>query len=77
MSQGSAPRQADLFRDKTEFCAPLVRPNSIHALLALPGAPSRKRPLLCPTRAPVATDVEAPGGSSSSGLITYHGLRVI
>ena len=34
MSQGSAPRQADLFRDTTEFCAPLVRPDSIHALLA-------------------------------------------
>lgn len=33
MSQGSAPRQADLFRDTTEFCAPLVRPDSIHALL--------------------------------------------
>ncbi len=34
MSQGSAPRQADLFRDTTEFCAPLVRADSIHALLA-------------------------------------------
>lgn len=34
MSQGSAPRQADLFRDTTEFCALLVRPDSIHALLA-------------------------------------------
>ena len=34
MSQGSAPRQADLFRDTTEFCAALVRPDSIHALLA-------------------------------------------
>ena len=34
MSQGSAPRQQDLFRDTTEFCAPLVRPDSIHALLA-------------------------------------------
>jgi hypothetical protein len=34
MSQGPAPRQADLFRDTTEFCAPLVRPDSIHALLA-------------------------------------------
>jgi len=33
MSQGSAPRQADLFRDTTGFCAPLVRPDSIHALL--------------------------------------------
>lgn len=33
MSQGTAPRQADLFRDTTEFCAPLVRPDSIHALL--------------------------------------------
>jgi Transposase DDE domain/Transposase domain (DUF772) len=33
MSQGSAPRQADVFRDTTEFCAPLVRPDSIHALL--------------------------------------------
>ena len=33
MSQGSAPRQADLFRDTAEFCAPLVRPDSIHALL--------------------------------------------
>jgi IS5 family transposase len=34
MSQGSTPRQADLFRDTSEFCAPLVRPDSIHALLA-------------------------------------------
>ena len=34
MSQGSAPRQADLFRDTSEFCAPLVRADSIHALLA-------------------------------------------
>ena len=33
MSQGSAPRQADVFRDTTEFCAPLVRQDSIHALL--------------------------------------------
>jgi len=34
MSQGSAPRQADLFRDTADFVAPLVRPDSIHALLA-------------------------------------------
>lgn len=33
MSQGSAPRQADLFRDTTEFVEPLVRADSIHALL--------------------------------------------
>jgi len=33
MSQGSAPRQADLFRDTTEFVEPLVRPDSIHGLL--------------------------------------------
>ena len=34
MSQGSAPRQADLFRDTSSFVEPLVRPDSIHALLA-------------------------------------------
>ncbi len=34
MSQGSAPRQADVFRDTSSFVAPLVRPDSIHALLA-------------------------------------------
>jgi len=34
MSQGSAPRQADLFRDTSAFVEPLVRPDSIHALLA-------------------------------------------
>ncbi len=34
MSQGSAPRQADLFRDTSSFVGPLVRPDSIHALLA-------------------------------------------
>jgi len=34
MSQGSAPRQADLFRDTSTFVEPLVRPDSIHALLA-------------------------------------------
>jgi hypothetical protein len=34
MSQGSTPRQADLFRDTTSFVEPLVRPDSIHALLA-------------------------------------------
>ena len=34
MSQGSAPRQADLFRDTAAFVEPLVRPDSIHALLA-------------------------------------------
>ena len=34
MSQGSVPRQADLFRDTTEFRAPLARADSIHALLA-------------------------------------------
>jgi hypothetical protein len=34
MSQGSAPRQADLFRDTSDFVAPLVRPDSIYALLA-------------------------------------------
>ena len=33
MSQGSAPRQADLFRDTNAFVEPLVRPDSIHALL--------------------------------------------
>jgi len=34
MSQGSAPRQADLFRDTSSFVEPLVRSGSIHALLA-------------------------------------------
>jgi hypothetical protein len=34
MSQGSAPRQADLFRDTSSFVEPLVRADSIHALLA-------------------------------------------
>ena len=34
MSQGSAPRQGDLFRDTASFVEPLVRPDSIHALLA-------------------------------------------
>lgn len=34
MSQGSAPRQADLFRDTSSFVEPLIRPDSIHALLA-------------------------------------------
>ncbi len=34
MSQGSAPRQADLFRDTASFVGPLVRSDSIHALLA-------------------------------------------
>ena len=33
MSQGSAPRQGDAFRDTSEFCAVLVRPDSIYALL--------------------------------------------
>ena len=33
MSQGSAPRQGDLFRDTASFVEPLVRPDSIHALL--------------------------------------------
>ena len=33
MSQGSAPRQGDVFRDTSEFCAPRIRPDSIHALL--------------------------------------------
>ena len=33
MSQGSAPRQGDAFRDTTEFCDPLVGPDSIYALL--------------------------------------------
>jgi hypothetical protein len=34
MSQGSAPRQADLFRNTSSFVEPLVRSDSIHALLA-------------------------------------------
>lgn len=34
MSQGSAPRQGDLFRDTASFVEPLVRPDSIHAMLA-------------------------------------------
>jgi hypothetical protein len=34
MSQGSTPRQADLFRDTSSFVEPLVRSDSIHALLA-------------------------------------------
>jgi hypothetical protein len=33
MSQGAAPRQGDLFRDTSSFVEPLVRPDSIHALL--------------------------------------------
>lgn len=33
MSQGSAPHQGDLFRDTSTFVEPLVRPDSIHALL--------------------------------------------
>ena len=33
MSQGSAPRQGDAFRDTSEFCGPLVSPDSIYALL--------------------------------------------
>jgi hypothetical protein len=33
MSQGSAPQHADLFRDTASFVEPLVRPDSIHALL--------------------------------------------
>ncbi len=37
MSQGPAPRQADLFRDTSSFVEPLVRPDSIHALLAREG----------------------------------------
>ena len=37
MSQGSAPRQTDLFHDTRSFVEPLDRPDSIHALLA-PGA---------------------------------------
>ena len=34
MSLGPAPSQGDVFRDTTEFCAPRVRTDSIHALLA-------------------------------------------
>jgi hypothetical protein len=33
MSLGSTPRQGDVFRDTTEFCAPRVRADSIYALL--------------------------------------------
>ncbi len=33
MSLGPAPRQGDVFRDTTEFCAPRVRADSIYALL--------------------------------------------
>ena len=33
MSLGPTPRQGDVFRDTTEFCAPRVRPASIYALL--------------------------------------------
>jgi Transposase DDE domain/Transposase domain (DUF772) len=33
MTLGSTPRQADVFRSTTEFCAPRVAPDSIHALL--------------------------------------------
>src|ERR1019366_7053234 len=33
MPRGPAPRQGDVFRDTSEFCAPLVRQDSIHALL--------------------------------------------
>lgn len=33
MSQGAAPNQSDLFRDTNAFVAPLVRPDSIFALL--------------------------------------------
>ncbi len=34
MSLGPTPRQGDVFRDTTEFCAPRVRTDSIYALLA-------------------------------------------
>ena len=33
MSLGSTPRQGDVFRSTTEFCAPRVAPDSIYALL--------------------------------------------
>ncbi len=33
MSLGSTPRQGDVFRSTTEFCAPRVKPDSIYALL--------------------------------------------
>jgi hypothetical protein len=33
MTLGSTPRQGDVFRSTTEFCAPRVASNSIHALL--------------------------------------------
>jgi hypothetical protein len=33
MTLGSTPRQADVFRSTTEFCAPRVAPDSIHGLL--------------------------------------------
>ena len=33
MSLGSTPRQGDVFRSTTEFCAPRVPADSIHALL--------------------------------------------
>ncbi len=33
MTLGSTPRQADVFRSTTEFCAPRVAPDSIYALL--------------------------------------------
>ena len=34
MSQGSAPRQADVFRDTSSFVESRIKPDSIHALLA-------------------------------------------
>ena len=34
MSQGSAPRQGDVFRDTSSFVEPRIKPDSIHALLA-------------------------------------------
>jgi hypothetical protein len=34
MSQGSAPRQADVFRDTSSFVGSRIKPDSIHALLA-------------------------------------------
>ena len=33
MTLGQTPRQADLFRSTADFCAPRVRPDSIHGLL--------------------------------------------
>ena len=84
MSQGSAPRQADVFRDTSSFVEPRVRPDSIYALLArgMPRPCSRTSCSATCSRTRAALGTAACGGGrdgppAARGAVRPRGGRAV